>query len=113
LPAKDLNGKSDPYIKITCEDWRKRTKIVSETLNPKWDSEIFHLDYSDIYKTIEFKVMDHDKIGRDEFLGIFYVQIRGISPNKEVNRWFGLQSKKGEKVTGSVYVKFLKIAENF
>jgi len=114
LQAKDVNGKSDPYIKITCEDWKKRTKIISETLNPKWDSENFHLDYSDTYKTIEFKVMDHDKIGRDEFLGIFYVQIRGIPPNKEMNRWFRLQSsKKGEKATGSVYVKFQKIAENF
>jgi len=115
LLAKDLNGKSDPYVKITCDDWKERTKIIKETLNPKWEQEVFELEYSATRKHIVFKVMDHDKIGRDEFLGTFYVQIRGIPPNKEMNRWFRLQGrgKRGEKATGSLYVKFQKIAPNF
>jgi len=114
LMSKDINGKSDPYVKLSCDTWKERTKIMQETLNPKWN-ETFELNYDTQCLKILFKVMDHDRIGRDEFLGTFTVSIRGIPPNKEMNRWFRLQGtgKKDEKVTGSVYVKFQKVATNF
>ena len=46
LAARDLNGLSDPYVRITLlpdKKQRLETKIKRRTLNPKWN-EIFYFE---------------------------------------------------------------------
>lgn len=39
LPAMDVGGKSDPYIKLKLENQEFKTKIKKKTLNPKWEQK--------------------------------------------------------------------------
>lgn len=43
LRAADITGTSDPYccVFLSGERARKKTKVVNNTLNPVWDSEVF------------------------------------------------------------------------
>ena len=44
LAARDLNGLSDPYVKITLlpdKKHRLETKIKMKTLNPRWDETFY------------------------------------------------------------------------
>jgi len=89
LPAADLNGLSDPYVKSYLTDnptgKRKRkqqewkTKHIEKTLNPVWDSNVsdfhsnhnesvwkFHTTDASLFAVIE--VWDHDMIGSDDLL---------------------------------------------
>lgn len=46
LAAEDLNGKSDPFMKITAgKGWKRKTKVRKETLTPKWTDAIYELEY--------------------------------------------------------------------
>ena len=44
LAARDLNGLSDPYVRITLlpdKKHRLETKIKRKTLNPKWNETFY------------------------------------------------------------------------
>ena len=44
LAARDLNGLSDPYVRITLlpdKKHRLETKIKRKTLNPRWNETFF------------------------------------------------------------------------
>eukprot|EP01122_Echinamoeba_exundans_P010575 TRINITY_DN3985_c0_g1_i2.p1 TRINITY_DN3985_c0_g1~~TRINITY_DN3985_c0_g1_i2.p1 ORF type:complete len:465 (+),score=108.48 TRINITY_DN3985_c0_g1_i2:857-2251(+) len=74
LAAADANGLSDPYVKISLGDGKKwvsehKTKTILKTLNPVWN-ESFEMDVKDTVKqSIRLRVYDHDRVGRDDFLG--------------------------------------------
>jgi len=61
LAAKDTNGFSDPYVRVTLLPDKKRrleTKIKRRTLNPRWN-ETFYFEgnaYSNYVSTIWFKL---------------------------------------------------------
>jgi Ca2+-dependent lipid-binding protein len=69
LSVKDLNGTSDPYVKVyygTEEKYISNT--VTKNLNPVWN-EKFTLFTDDLNIPIYFYIFDHDRIGRDEAMG--------------------------------------------
>lgn len=116
LAAEDLNGKSDPYVVVSAGHWKKRTTTKKNTLTPKWDDAYFELDYGKDKTAVGFEVFDYDRIGKDEFLGRFGITVAALPPNKEVTRWFNLQSRNrdgevgAQDLLGSLFVKIIKVA---
>jgi stress response protein SCP2 len=113
LAAEDLNGKSDPFMKITAgKGWKRKTKVRKETLTPKWTDAIYELEYDKAHTEIMFEVLDYDRIGKNEFLGRFRVSIPTLPPNKEVARWYRLEDRgrKSEQANGSIFVRLRKVA---
>jgi Ca2+-dependent lipid-binding protein len=44
LPAKDISGTSDPYVRVTLlpdKKHRLETKIKRRTLNPRWNETFY------------------------------------------------------------------------
>jgi hypothetical protein len=44
LPAKDISGTSDPYVRVTLlpdKKHRLETKIKRRTLNPRWNETLY------------------------------------------------------------------------
>lgn len=79
LAPRDISGKSDPYVVITCGEDRKlfcgialtcqetkysaRSAIQYTTLDPNWN-EAFSMDYGDDRSKISFDLYDYDRIGK-------------------------------------------------
>ncbi|XWS18076.1 hypothetical protein CRYUN_Cryun32bG0010800 [Craigia yunnanensis] len=66
--AMDLNGFSDPYVKLQLGKQRYRTKVVKKTLNPSWGEE-FSFKVEDLNEELLISVLDEDKYFNDDFLG--------------------------------------------
>ena len=76
LASKDMNGLSDPYVKVEllpdpCKASQVKTSVIKKCLNPTWDETIVYegvLDEDMKAKTLRLQVFDKDPIGCD-FIG--------------------------------------------
>ncbi|CAF3277495.1 unnamed protein product [Rotaria socialis] len=69
LSSKDIDGTSDPYVKVLYGAEEKyTTNIMSSDLNPAWN-EKFTFFVHDLNLPLQFNIFDHDRIGRDESMG--------------------------------------------
>ena len=69
LAVKDLNGTSDPYVKVYYGTEEKyRTITISKNLNPVWN-EKFTLFTDDLNIPLYFSIFDQDRVGKDEAMG--------------------------------------------
>jgi hypothetical protein len=68
IPAMDMNGFSDPYVKLQLGKQRFRTKVVKKTLNPSWCEE-FTFKVEDLKDELTVSVLDEDKYFNDDFVG--------------------------------------------
>merc|ERR1711907_339857 len=73
LRAFDSNGKSDPYIKMKSNRQVFQTEIQKKTLEPKWNATTEIAYFYDEHwenKDILFEMFDHDKLSKDDIMGI-------------------------------------------
>lgn len=74
LPAKDLCGSSDPYVKIYLLPDRKRkfqTRVHRKTLNPMFDESFqFNVPYEELgSRKLHLSVYDFDRFSRHDMIG--------------------------------------------
>ncbi|KAL6443273.1 hypothetical protein ACFW04_002877 [Cataglyphis niger] len=81
LPAKDLSGTSDPYVRVTLlpdKKHRLETKIKRRTLNPRWN-ETFYFEGFPIQKlqsrVLHLHVFDYDRFSRDDSIGEMFLPL--------------------------------------
>ncbi|CAH8388798.1 unnamed protein product [Eruca vesicaria subsp. sativa] len=100
LPAMDLNGFSDPYVRLQLGKHKSRTKVVKKNLNPKWgDDFTFRVD--DLKDELVVSVLDEDKYFNDDFVGQVRVPVSQVfdAENQSLGSvWYPLlPKKKGSK----------------
>lgn len=113
LVSTDMNGKSDPYLRVSMVDVHGKvigqpalTPVVHKSLNPVWNEQVaFELD--DSVDSVTLSCWDHDRISRDDFMGRIMIKKRDIPHNKEVRRWFPLHPSKSRQnsVHGEVLLR--------
>ncbi|XP_052811417.1 synaptotagmin-6-like [Mya arenaria] len=110
LKAMDITGSSDPFVKasLVCEGKRikkKKTTVKRNTLNPVYnEAMVFDVPRENVEDVdIIIKVIDYDRIGRNEIMGCFGVGPRFTgtgrdhwyemleNPRKPVAQWYTLQ----------------------
>lgn len=103
LKSKDINGLSDPYVKIwVLYDGKKvekrKTSIVEKSLNPVFNELfLFRFPYEKIRQTsLAISVMDHDRMGRNELIG--QVIIGSKSGPTEVRHWKEMFARSRQQV---------------
>ena len=76
LKPMDINGKSDPYVKVLLlingkKIRKKKTSVLSNTLNPVYNESLeFDLSNDDLENAdLIFKVIDYDRVGSNELIG--------------------------------------------
>jgi len=96
LPAMDLNGFSDPYVRLQLGKQRSRTKVVKKNLNPKW-TEDFSFGVDDLNDELVVSVLDEDKYFNDDFVGQVRVSVSLVfdAENQSLGTvWYPLNPKK-------------------
>jgi Ca2+-dependent lipid-binding protein len=79
--AKDVTGKSDPYVLISAKDgeWAspaRRTRTIVYSLNPDWDEKLhFTIPLAHIDGQLHVQVWDRDMFKPDDFMGEFFLQL--------------------------------------
>lgn len=104
LPAMDLNGFSDPYVRLQLGKNRSRTKVVKKCLNPTWGEE-FSFRVEDLNEELVISVLDEDKYFNDDFVGQIKIPVSQVfdAENKSLGTvWYPLQpkNKKSKKDCG-------------
>lgn len=103
LAAMDVNGFSDPYVKIYLKpDIQKKSKhkttVMKKTLNPEFNEEFFYeIPLSELAnKTLEVTVWDYDLGRSNDFIG--GVSLSCHSQGDALRHWMDCLKNKGRRV---------------
>ncbi|XP_063870178.1 synaptotagmin-10-like [Scylla paramamosain] len=90
LRAMDITGSSDPYVKVCllCQGRRikkKKTTVKKSTLNPVYNEAlVFDIPNENIEDvTLLVKVVDYDRLGANELLGVVVIGPQVIGPGRD------------------------------
>ncbi|KAJ6830649.1 C2 and GRAM domain-containing protein [Iris pallida] len=98
LPAVDVNGSSDPYVRLQLGKHRAKTKIVKNSLNPVWDEE-FSFGVGDLNEELSISVVVGDILGKVKVPMSKVMDADGLSLGTQ---WYQLQPKsKKAKIKSS------------
>ncbi|KAG0459432.1 hypothetical protein HPP92_022560 [Vanilla planifolia] len=95
LLAMDLNGLSDPYVRLQLGKQRAKTKVVKRSLNPWWDEE-FSFRVGDLRDELVVSVLDEDKFFSDDSLGQIKLPLSKVFDAENLSlgaAWYHLQPK--------------------
>merc|ERR1712141_138814 len=100
LPAMDLGGMSDPYVKVyLLPDKNKKfeTKVHRKTLEPVFNESFkFIVPYGDVMgKTLVFAVFDFDRFTKNEEIGEVRVPVVNIDLAYPEEQWQQIKSTSG------------------
>lgn len=93
LPAMDMGGTSDPYVKVyILPDKKKKfeTKVHRKTLNPVFNETFVfkNLAYGDISgKTLVFAIFDFDRFSRHDQIGEVQIPLGHVDLGKVIQEW--------------------------
>lgn len=101
LPALDMGGTSDPYVKVyLLPDKKKKfeTKVHRKTLNPVFNENFtFKLPYADaMSKTLVFAIYDFDRFSKHDQIGEVKVPLCQIDLAQTIEEWAEVTSVEGE-----------------
>lgn len=102
LPALDMGGTSDPYVKIyLLPDKKKKfeTKVHRKTLNPVFNETfVFKVPFSEIAtKTLVLAVYDFDRFSKHDQIGEVKIPMNHIDLAQTIEEWRELSSVEGEQ----------------
>ncbi|XP_069942809.1 synaptotagmin-10-like isoform X2 [Cherax quadricarinatus] len=90
IRAMDITGSSDPYVKVCllCQGRRlkkKKTTVKKATLNPVYNEAlVFDIPNDNIEDvTLLIKVVDYDRVGANELLGVAVIGSQVIGPGRD------------------------------
>ncbi|XP_046962236.1 synaptotagmin 1 isoform X3 [Vanessa cardui] len=102
LPALDMGGTSDPYVKVyLLPDKKKKfeTKVHRKTLNPVFNETFVfkNVPYADaMNKTLVFAIFDFDRFSKHDQIGEVKVPLCQVDLAQTIEEWRELQSVEGE-----------------
>ncbi|EGI60664.1 Extended synaptotagmin-2 [Acromyrmex echinatior] len=98
LMKKDIGmlgkGKSDPYAVINVGAQEFRTKIIDNTVNPKWDYWCECAVTSAIAQQLTVLLWDYDDTKGDESLGRATIEVNRVKKKGTIDTWISLEQAK-------------------
>lgn len=87
-----IKGKSDPYGVIKLGTQLFQSKVIKDTVNPKWNEvyEVPVYEHSTTPQNLELELFDEDT-DKDDFLGSLLVDLAELQKEQKVDEWFVLE----------------------
>ncbi|XP_061578638.1 synaptotagmin-1b [Cololabis saira] len=102
LPAMDVGGSSDPYVKLyLLPDKKKKfeTKVHRKTLEPNFNETFtFKVPYTELGgKTLVLTVYDFDRFSKHDAIGVVKIPMSGVDFSQSLQEWRDLQKPEKEE----------------
>ncbi|XP_066889803.1 extended synaptotagmin-3 isoform X4 [Kogia breviceps] len=88
-----LQGKSDPYAKVSIGLQHFRSRTIYNNLNPTWNEVFEFIVYEVPGQDLVVDLYDEDP-DRDDFLGSLQICLGDVMTNRVVDEWFALKDTK-------------------
>ena len=95
VSAMDGGTSSDPYCKVSLGKEKARTKVINNTLNPKWREAIDLFWYEELDAIIDIALYDHDVGGKDDRMGRVAIDLRELTKEVSHNLWRPIKDGEG------------------
>ncbi|XP_034078544.1 extended synaptotagmin-2-like isoform X4 [Gymnodraco acuticeps] len=96
-----IKGKSDPYGVIKVGTQLFQSKVIHETVNPKWNEVYEALMYEHAGPNmLEIELFDEDT-DKDDFLGSLMIDVAELQKEQNVDEWFVIE----DVATGKIHLK--------
>ncbi|XP_030629372.1 extended synaptotagmin-2 [Chanos chanos] len=95
-----VKGKSDPYGVVQIGNQLFQSKVIHETVNPKWNEVYEAMVYDHPGQNLEIELFDEDT-DKDDFLGSLMIDLAELEREQKVDEWFVLE----EVATGKLHLK--------
>ncbi|XP_008289307.1 extended synaptotagmin-2-like isoform X2 [Stegastes partitus] len=95
-----IKGKSDPYGVIQLGTQLFQSKVIHETVNPKWNEVYEALVYDSSGQNLEIELFDEDT-DKDDFLGSLVIDVAELQKEQKVDEWFVMD----DVATGKLHLK--------
>uniref|UniRef100_A0A8C3G3U1 Extended synaptotagmin 2 n=1 Tax=Cyclopterus lumpus TaxID=8103 RepID=A0A8C3G3U1_CYCLU len=95
-----IKGKSDPYGIIRIGTQNFQSKVIHETVHPKWNEVYEALIYNNTAPNLEIELFDEDT-DKDDFLGSLGIDVAELQKEKKVDEWFVIE----DVATGKLHLK--------
>ncbi|KAM7396658.1 hypothetical protein PAMP_019684 [Pampus punctatissimus] len=102
LPAMDVGGSSDPYVKLyLLPDKKKKfeTKVHRKTLEPNFSETFtFKVPYTELGgKTLVMTVYDFDRFSKHDAIGAVKIPMSSVDFSQSLQEWRDLQKAEKEE----------------
>ncbi|KAL2101127.1 hypothetical protein ACEWY4_002888 [Coilia grayii] len=111
LPAMDLGGTSDPYVKVyMLPDKKKKfeTKVQRKNLCPVFNETFkFKIPFNDLAgQTLVLQVFDFDRFGKHDVIGEIKIPMNSIDLGQPIHEWKDLDGgeKEEEEKLGDICI---------
>lgn len=92
-----LQGKSDPYVILRVGTRMHTSRVIDDTLNPKWN-EMFEFVVHEVPgQELEVEVFDKDP-DKDDFLGRTKLDLGDVMTSRVLDKWFPLNDVEKGKI---------------
>ncbi|XP_077412435.1 extended synaptotagmin-2 [Vanacampus margaritifer] len=92
-----IKGKSDPYGVLRVGNQVFQSKVIHETLNPKWNA-VYEAEVMDPEgHNLEVQLYDEDT-DKDDVLGSVTIDLAELAKEKKVDEWFSLDNVDSGKL---------------
>ncbi|XP_034744029.1 extended synaptotagmin-2-like isoform X4 [Etheostoma cragini] len=95
-----IKGKSDPYGVIQVGTHLFKSKVINETVNPRWNEVYEALMYDHSGQNLDIELFDEDT-DKDDFLGSVMIDLAEIKKQQKVDMWCDME----EVATGKLHLK--------
>ncbi|XP_069767433.1 ras GTPase-activating protein 4 isoform X2 [Narcine bancroftii] len=98
LARKDLNGASDPFVKVQYNGKTQESSVVKKSCYPRWNEVFdFTLDEAVTENTLYVEVWDWDLVSKNDFLGKVAFNITKLQVIQQKEGWFLLLPDKAQR----------------
>ncbi|XP_071346664.1 extended synaptotagmin-2-like isoform X2 [Trachinotus anak] len=92
-----IKGKSDPYGVIRVGVQQFQSKVIHETVNPRWNEVYEALVYDHSGQNVDIELFDEDP-DKDDFLGSLIIDLAELQKEQRVDEWFVLDDVASGKL---------------